>query len=131
MDRRQWIMSALATGVSLSTSACKFGGGQGPKAKPRRDELPEWTRCVSASVLQERLLSTCKDGECTDQAALTLGGLTRLDGFILVPGKKDLLLVGAVEDGLPPLPTSDLIVRSGRQPTDTATQKGARCPTRA
>ena len=52
----------------------------------------------------------CQRGLCTDEALSKLAGLTRLDGFVLDPANRDVLLVGAVEKGKPALHAADFIV---------------------
>ena len=111
LTRRQWLARASAALLPLATPACKTGGGAAAAtATTKPNALPVWTRCVSLRVLQEQLLAHCPGGDCADHPALTLGGLTRLDGFVAAPNQQDLVLLGAVQAGQAPLHTSDWVV---------------------
>jgi len=110
MNRRQWLAHGSAALLSFGLAGCKLGRAAQTAAPNKTNALPAWTRCVSLRVLQDQLLADCRGGECADHPAVSLGGLTRLDGFVLAPGQKDLVLVGAVQAGQAALHSGDLVV---------------------
>jgi hypothetical protein len=67
------------------------------------------TRAVSLRALQSRLQRALAKGEVTDDL-LHLCGITRVVGYVVDESNRDLVLLGEVEPGAPPLHVEDLAV---------------------
>lgn len=66
-------------------------------------------RAVSLKVLQERVKACANGKECSSEVTL-LGDLRWLEGYVIDPENHDLILVGQVEEGAPPLHLEDFVV---------------------
>lgn len=67
---------------------------------------------VSAPLMVslKRVLAAAAGGWPTDPVARSLGGLTRIRGYVVDPESKDVVLVGSAEPGVPPIGLDVLVV---------------------
>lgn len=107
MNRRQLLLRGAAHAAAWS------GLPVGATTRPARAASvasPELVRCVSLQVLQKALAGRCSHATCRPDALLGLGHLTRLQGFIIDHGQRDIVLVGVAADpARPPLRTADWV----------------------
>jgi hypothetical protein len=66
-------------------------------------------RAVSLKVLQHKLLEYQKKSPCPDEL-LKLVGLKRITGYIVDVANHDVILIGPVDDSLPPLYIEDFVI---------------------
>jgi hypothetical protein len=66
-------------------------------------------RALSLKILQKRL-KACQTNNCCSEVVLQLAGLTKVIGYVEDEANHDLILVGQVDDALPPLHLEDFIV---------------------
>src|SRR5437867_605685 len=95
MQRRSFLKILPGTLAALSLGYETDGSGS--IGRRTSDDLPRWTRVVSLSVMQERLMRECSSGLCGNPEVQSLAGLTRIDGYILDVQNRDVLLLGAAE----------------------------------
>ncbi len=71
--------------------------------------LPDRGRALSLRVLQERAKACQRNGNC-EEAVTHLAFLRRIDGFVLDPEHRDLVLFGQVDQSWPKLHVQDLVI---------------------
>jgi len=77
--------------------------------KPSSDQ-PSNGRAVSLKVLQEKAKEECMAKAECPKNILELCGLKKICGFVIDVKKRDLILVGRVDDSSPPLYLEDFVV---------------------
>ena len=93
---------SLMMGVTLI-----LGCASGTKAE--QGETEKRNRAVSLRVLQDRV-QACEKGRTCSAEVLALAELGWLDGYVIDPVNHDLILVGQVVEGVPPLHLEDFVV---------------------
>lgn len=78
---------------------------------------PSSVRCVSLAVLQQALMGRCSHSTCTKDAALSLGGLSRLDGFVVDRSRRDVVLFGSAEAVAAPMAMTEIWLHAMRSAT--------------
>ena len=92
----------------LSTSSCM--GSPPAASKPKAGEEAEVQyRALSLRVLQARLAECQGKGGCA-QELVQLAGISRVHGHAVDAANRDVILIGQVEETLPPLFTDDLAI---------------------
>jgi hypothetical protein len=102
--------------VSTFVSACQFGAQQDNDSAVTKKKSPEVTqsksskgRALSLNVLQKQLAECIDGGRCSDDI-LHLAGITKIIGYTIDSKNRDIIIVGRVDDSLPPLYTEDFVV---------------------
>lgn len=99
----------LSLVVVVSGVSCQ----EGPKTDPKQGETQISAlegRAVSLRILQERLKACLKEGTCSQEALFQLAGIRRIIGYVVDESAHDLILVGQVDNALPPLYLEDFII---------------------
>ncbi|EAT58042.1 DUF1598 domain-containing protein [Chlorobium ferrooxidans] len=102
------MVMVLSCFLSASAAWCKAGDEASVKSlRTPAVELP--TRAISLRILQQRLQDDQKKG-AYDKKLLLLNDLTTVSGYVFDRSTNDLILIGRVEAGQPPLHLEDFVV---------------------
>ncbi|NTU45391.1 MAG: DUF1598 domain-containing protein [Chlorobiaceae bacterium] len=110
MKMRFFAVTVIVLSCFLSSSLAWCRTGDEASIKSLRTpavELP--TRAISLRTLQQRLADDQKTG-AYDKKLLLLNDLTTVSGYVFDNSTTDLILIGRVEAGQPPLHLEDFVV---------------------
>ena len=99
--RRGFILSVLIATVFYWGGAC--GAASTDYGTSRHG------RALSLRVLQEQV-KACANGKTCSAEVMHLAGLSQLEGYVIDPETHDVILVGKVVEGAPPLYLEDVVI---------------------
>ncbi len=105
---KKWILSVTFLISLISSTVCCFSGDNSSGEKQAGSSI-SIKRAVSLKTLQQKLKAFDKNSVFPDEIT-RLGGLNTIEGYIVDAVNRDIILVGSVIPGLPPLYLEDFII---------------------